>query len=178
MRADVSQAEDRVFLPQWIDSNVEVSAVDLERAVAHFGSTNGGASELPVSGRLGLRLALRMPLGADEGGGESLANPHAWSGSGRVEGPEVDIRSARFRRVSATLALKAGRLTVSDLAARLDGHPLKGEGAVDLTAPYAFVSRLEASSLPLAQLLALTTLRTGGGKVSGTVGRTPRRVGH
>ncbi len=281
--ADVSEADRGVFLPQWIGSDFEVRDVELKQAIARVGSKNGG-QEVPVSGRLGLKLALRMPLGtlrdlkayrgegtADLAGatignlslgrlagrldlssgvlelvhvrgrlverpdddssrpgatdpppsagplpvggfrgrfradlaasehaeaefeghqlpmkalmasaegslsirasarGTSLSDPRAWSGSGRVEGPEVGFRSTRFREVSASIALKSGRLDVSDLAARLDDHVLKGEGEVDLAAPHAFRVRLDASGLPLADLLATASSTASKSKASGTV---------
>ena len=268
-----------VFSAQWLGSDFEVNDVELKHAVARV-----GVGEVPVSGRLGLRLALRMPLGtmgdlkayrgegsadlagatiggvglgrlsgrvaladgvldvADvrgrlvarpgpddappastepppsagplpEGGfrgrlradvaaggqaeaeveghllpldalaasaegalsvratarGGSLSDPRAWSGSGKVEGPEAGFGSTRFRQVSATLALEGGRLGVSDLAATLDGRPLTGRGEVDLAAPHAFRADVDGSGLSLADLLAVASPKAAPGKISGTV---------
>ena len=115
-------------------------------------------------------MALRMPLGKlHERQGEPPADLYDWSGSGRVDGPEVKFRSARFRDVSATLSLKSGRLNIADLAANFDGHPLAGEGSFDLAAPHAFRASVDVSGLPLDNLLALASSTAANGRLSGTV---------
>ncbi len=281
--ANASDTRAGVFLPQWLGSDFEVRHVELKQAIARIGS-GATLNKVPVSGRLDLRLALRMPLGtqhdlrayrgegtADLAGatigslrlgrlaarlglssgildvagvrgrlversdhdtsrpvatepppltgplpaggfrgrfrtdlvtdghaeaafegrqlplsalassvagtltvqasarGASLSDPQSWAGSGRIEGPEVAVRSARFREVSATLALKRGRLSLANLVASLDDHPLSGQGMVELAAPHTFQARLGTVDLPLADLLALVPSSPAKRLVSGTV---------
>src|SRR5262249_11943224 len=97
----------RVFLPQWVGSDFEARDVELKQAIARV-STEDGSGQFPVSGRLNLRLALRLPLG-------TLDDLEAYRGEGTAELTRATIGSLSLGHLAGRLNLADGLLDVTDI---------------------------------------------------------------
>ncbi|HZW31592.1 MAG TPA: AsmA-like C-terminal region-containing protein, partial [Isosphaeraceae bacterium] len=118
--------------------------------------------ELPLSGRLTIQAAAAAR-------GNSLADPRAWTLSGRAEMPEASYQEIVIRDLRTSLAIRRGRLTLPDLTARVGDSRLTGRLGIDLAEPWAYEAELDAGRLSCHDLLALIPHGSDPVHVAGTI---------
>ncbi len=101
-----------------------------------------------AGGSVSGKANLRVPAG-------KLRDPAAWEGGGKVTAPRVAAYGWALTDVSATVRADKGRLTVRDLAGKLEGAPVSGSAEGKLTAPYTYEGKLELAKGDLSSLQRL-----------------------
>ena len=85
----------------------------------------------------------------------SLKDPKAWDASGHARSERVTYQGTTLDAASTSFRLKAGRLDLPDLAARLGGKPLAGRLSAGMEAPYAFDAALDVTDWDISDVLTL-----------------------
>jgi translocation and assembly module TamB len=101
-----------------------------------------------VAGAVSGSANLRAPAG-------KLRDPAAWEGSGKLKSDRVGAFGWALTDAAATVRVARGRLTVSDVTAKLEGAPVSGSGEAKLTAPYTYEGKLELARGDLASVQRL-----------------------
>lgn len=101
----------------------------------------------PLSGELTLNIEARADV-AD------LSNPMGWKLDGRAQSHRIKYRGAVLDEISTAVHLKDDRLEIAEFTARLAGHPLSGQGGLNLAAPYAYDGRISIAGWEIADVLA------------------------
>src|SRR5207249_4546588 len=84
----------------------------------------------------------------------AATDPAAWSVTGSAASRQIRYETATLDAVAVGFALRAGRLDVAKLTARMNGRPLSARVGVDLKPPRAFRGNLDVTGWDLAQVLA------------------------
>ena len=116
----------------------------------------------PLSGLVDAEISVHGDLAR-------ATEPAAWAASGRIASREITFETARLDAVSTTFQVQDARLHLTDLNASLDEKPLKGEGQLALTPPYAYTATLDVSAWDLTHLLALIPSMPRTSPISGAV---------
>jgi translocation and assembly module TamB len=102
----------------------------------------------PVGGR----LSTSFDASADAA---RLGDPRAWSAGGRIESEQARYLDAVLDSIATRFTIDQGRLTLPDLAARLDGNPLSATLSLDLAGAQAFSGRLDVKGWAIEHVLSL-----------------------
>ena len=109
------------------------------------------APVLPNPSPLSGAVSVAVDVAAD---GAHLDDPKTWSVSGRLDAASVRYRDTVLSRLTTTIRLTDGRVTLPDLAATLEGHPLKARLSAAVVVPYAFEASVDAADWDLDAVLA------------------------
>lgn len=101
----------------------------------------------PLSGELTIKAEVRGDLA-------KLDDPKAWIFDAHADSRRIAYRGATLDQVATEVHLKAGKVEVTDLTARLAGQPLKAKGNLDLSAPYRYDGQIHIAGWEIADVLA------------------------
>jgi len=102
----------------------------------------------PLSGKLTLDVEAAADIAR-------ISDPKTWAAAGHARSERITYQGTTLDTFSTSFALKAGRLDVPDLAARLGGKPLAARLSADLAAPHAFDGKLDVADWDISDVLAL-----------------------
>jgi len=155
----------QTFLPQWVGADFEVRDEVLAGPTARLGASGGGR-EVPISGRLTLKAATRIPFG-------SFGDLGSYDARGSVALARASIGGLDLGRLDARFDLGGGVLDVADLRGRIaegtapettdpppsDG-PLptggfRGKVRAELESPRSIRAEFDGHELPIAGLAAM-----------------------
>ena len=109
------------------------------------------APVMPVPTPLSGELTLKVDVSGDLG---KLSDPKSWSLDGRLESRRIKYQEAVLDEIVTDVHLKAGRIELPDLAAKLTGKPLKASAGLDLAAPHGFEGKVSIEGWEIAEILA------------------------
>jgi translocation and assembly module TamB len=102
----------------------------------------------PVAGRLSTRFDASAEIG-------NLGSARAWSAKGRLESRQVSYQGAVLDAISTAFTIERGQIELPDLAAKLDGHPLKSHVKLDMDGARAFSADLDVTDWAIEHVFAL-----------------------
>jgi hypothetical protein len=101
-----------------------------------------------VAGAVSGSANVRAPAG-------KLRDLAAWEGSGKLSAARIAAYGLALTDVGAAVRADKGRLTIRDVAGKLEGAPVSGSAEAKLTAPYTYEGKLELAKGDLSSLQRL-----------------------
>jgi translocation and assembly module TamB len=108
------------------------------------------APVLPYPSPLSGEVTLRVEAAADLG---KLSDPGTWKLHGQLDSRRIKYFDATLDQVTSKVAVKEGRVEVTEFAARLLGKPLKATGHVEIAAPYRYGGGVTVEGWEVAEIL-------------------------
>ena len=100
----------------------------------------------PLAGEVTLQVEAKADLG-------KVDDPNTWSLRGHIDSRRIKYLDAVMDQVTSKVVVEAGRVSVTDFAAKLLGKPLRAIGHVEIASPHRYGGGVTVEGWELAQIL-------------------------